>query len=72
MRLLPTFGGLLLALQIVAAVHSEQLQQPRFVKVKRTVAQHDHGSSNNLLNSGLQRRAEEAGKLASLLLGPVY
>ena len=57
MQLLPAFSALLLTVQLVAAVHSDQLQQPRFVKIKRAISTHD-GDLDGQPN--LERRGEEA------------
>ncbi|ETS63912.1 hypothetical protein PaG_02237 [Moesziomyces aphidis] len=51
MRVLPAFGGLLVALQLVAAVHLDQLDSVRFAKVRRTVSGPSKGD--------LKRRAIE-------------
>lgn len=57
MRLLPALSGLLLALQLVGTVHSDQ-HQSGFVKVKRAVAgQHEASYQEHL---GLNRRGEES------------
>ncbi|SOV01404.1 uncharacterized protein UDID_01021 [Ustilago sp. UG-2017a] len=53
MKLLPIFSVLLIAVQMIAAVHLDQLQQPRFVKVRRNLS-NDAGSSETELS--LKRR----------------
>ncbi|SJX60720.1 uncharacterized protein SRS1_11947 [Sporisorium reilianum f. sp. reilianum] len=57
MKLLASFAALLIALQVVAAVHSDQLQQPRFVKVKRTVSGHADGHKAYRLGPNLKQRS---------------
>ncbi|CDS01312.1 hypothetical protein [Sporisorium scitamineum] len=52
MNLLPTFAALLLVLQVITAIHSDQLQQPRFAKVKRTVSGHAAGNKAYRLGPG--------------------
>lgn len=56
MKLLPTFNVLLIAVQMIAAVQLDQLQQPRFVKVRRNLS-NDAGSSET--QHSLERRLEE-------------
>ncbi|CBQ68082.1 conserved hypothetical protein [Sporisorium reilianum SRZ2] len=56
MKLLASFAALLIALQVVAAVHSDQLQQPRFVKVKRTVSRHADSHKAYRLGANLEKR----------------
>ncbi|SPC63629.1 uncharacterized protein UHOD_01021 [Ustilago sp. UG-2017b] len=53
MKLLPTFSVLLIAVQMIAAVQLDQLQQPRFVKVRRNLS-NDAGSSET--QRSLKRR----------------
>ncbi|SAM59888.1 uncharacterized protein UBRO_01021 [Ustilago bromivora] len=53
MKLLPTFSVLLIAVQTIAAVQLDQLQQPRFVKVRRNLS-NDAGSSET--QRSLERR----------------
>ncbi|KAJ1019056.1 hypothetical protein NDA18_006207 [Ustilago nuda] len=53
MKLLPTFSVLLIAVQMIAAVQLDQLQQPRFVKVRRNLS-NDAGSSET--QRSLERR----------------
>ncbi|SNX84059.1 uncharacterized protein MEPE_02767 [Melanopsichium pennsylvanicum] len=55
MKLLLAFAGLLLALQIVGAVQSEHLNQPRLIKVKSSIS--TLPPTKERLN--LQRRGEE-------------
>lgn len=58
MRLLPALSVLLLALQLVGAVHSDQPQRSGFVKVKRAVAGQREASYQERLE--LERRGEES------------
>ena len=68
MKLLPTFSVLLIAVQMIAAVQLDQLQQPRFVKVRRNLS-NDAGSSET--QRSLKRRGfEELRKLAMSPLLP--
>ncbi|KAJ1586940.1 hypothetical protein NDA12_004332 [Ustilago hordei] len=63
MKLLPTFNVLLIAVQMIAAVQLDQLQQPRFVKVRRNLS-NDAGSSET--QHSLERRlgSELTGRVA--------
>lgn len=68
MKLLPTFSVLLIAVQMIAAVQLDQLQQPRFVKVRRNLS-NDAGSSET--QRSLKRRGiQEFRKLAMSPLLP--
>ncbi|KAJ1027866.1 hypothetical protein NDA13_003319 [Ustilago tritici] len=53
MKYLPTFNVLLIVVQTIAAVQLDQLQQPRFVKVRRNLS-NDAGSSET--QHSLERR----------------
>lgn len=56
MKLLPAFSGLFLALQFVGVVSLDNLQQPRFVKLKRSIS--EHGTHAERLQSHLHRRGD--------------
>ncbi|SPO21274.1 uncharacterized protein UTRI_00751 [Ustilago trichophora] len=58
MKLLPAFSTLLLAVQLVGAVHMDQLQRVGFVKTKRTISQ--DGPRAERLQPSLQRRDGKA------------
>ncbi|KAJ1032302.1 hypothetical protein NDA18_001791 [Ustilago nuda] len=60
MKLFPTFSVLLIAAQMIAAVQLDQLQQPRFVKVRRNLS-NDAGSSETQ-RSVERRNAPEFGR----------
>ncbi len=60
MRLIPAFSALLLALQLVGAIHSDQVHHARFVQVKRAVSGTD-GENQPQLNrrGGVQELIEK-------------